>query len=88
MDNCYIHDIYDTGVTHQTGSNHTAPLVFKDVSYVNNLIENCTYSVEYFAITGTTEAATMIMDNILVADNIMRNAGSGFGVTRTLQESM
>lgn len=86
--NCYIHDIYDTGVTHQTGSNHSAALVFKDVSYINNLIENCTYSVEYFAVTGTSEDATMIMENILVSENIMRNAGSGFGVTRTLQENM
>ena len=86
--NCYIHDIYDTGVTHQTGSNHSAPLVFKDVFYVNNLIENCTYSVEYFAVPGADENATMIMDNILVSENIMRNAGCGFGVTRTLQETV
>lgn len=86
VDNCYIHNIYDTGVTHQTGSNHNLPLVFKDVSYTNNLIENCIYSVEYFAVPGETnpETATMIMDNILIENNIMRNAGSGFGATRTL----
>lgn len=86
--NCYIHDIYDTGITHQTGSNHSVPLVFKDVSYVNNLIENCVYSVEYFAIPGVEENATMIMDNILISENIMRNAGGGFGATRTLQETV
>jgi hypothetical protein len=83
---CYIHDIYDTGVTHQTGDNHTAPLVFKDVSYLNNLIENCTYSIEWFAVPGPNEEATMVMDNILISENILRNAGSGFGATRTLQE--
>lgn len=84
---CYIHDIYDTGVTHQTGDNHTAPLVFKDVSYLNNLIENCTYSIEWFAVPGPNEEATMIMDNVRISENILRNAGSGFGVTRTLQET-
>ena len=85
--NCYIHDIYDAGITHQAGGNHSEPFVFKDVYYLNNLIENCTYSVEYFAVPGADENATMIMDNILVSENIMRNAGCGFGTTRTLREN-
>ncbi len=86
--NCWIHDIYDAGVTHQTGDNHTEELSFKDVTYKNNLIENCTYSVEYFAYRGATTNADMLLDNICIDSNIMRNAGSGFGSTRTLQASM
>jgi hypothetical protein len=88
VQNCWIHDIFDAGVTHQTGDNHTQELIFKDVTYKDNLIENCTYSVEYFAYRGATTKADMLLDNIRIDGNIMRNAGDGFSVTRTLQPSM
>ncbi len=79
--NCWVHDIYDAGITHQQGSNHSKNLVFKDVLYTGNLIENCTYSVEYFART-SENGSTSSMQNVTISDNIMRNAGSGFGFDR------
>lgn len=79
--NCWVHDIYDAGITHQQGDNHTSNLVFKDVLYTGNLIENCTYSVEYFARTSENGSISS-MKNVTVSDNIMRNAGTGFGVDR------
>ncbi len=88
VQNCWVHDVFDAGVTHQTGTNHDVQYTFKDVTYKNNLIENCTYSVEYFAYRGATTNADMLLDNILIDGNIMRNAGDGFGATRTLQPSM
>ncbi len=82
--NCYIHDIYDAGTTHQQGNNHSVGLLFKDVNYESNLFENCIYSIEYFAKKSLKNGATVLMENIRIADNIMRNAGYGFGSQRTL----
>ena len=82
--NCWVHDVYDAGVTHQQGTNHSVGLMFKDVSYIGNLIENCVYSVEYFARKSAKNGAMVLMENILIQDNIMRNAGSGFCSQRTL----
>ena len=81
---CWVHDVYDAGITHQQGTNHSVGLMFKDVSYVGNLIENCEYSIEYFARKSAKNGATVLMENILIEDNIMRNAGSGFSSQRTL----
>ena len=85
--NCWVHDIYDAGITHQQGGNHSVGLIFKDVSYTGNLIENCIYSVEYFANKSAKNGATVLMENIRVADNIMRYAGCGFGSQRTLEDN-
>ena len=86
VQNCWVHDIYDAGITHQQGTNHSVGLIFKDVSYVGNLIENCIYSIEYFARKSAKNGATVLMENIRIADNIMRYAGCGFGSQRTLAE--
>lgn len=83
VENCWIHDIYDTGVTHQQGGGHGVGLLFKDVSYVGNLIENCVYLIEYFACASTKNGAPVLMENIYIANNILRHAGCGFGKQRT-----
>lgn len=83
VNNCWIHDIYDAGVTHQQGSNFSKPLEFANVSYIGNLIENCTYSVEYFARYSSDGKYAVSMKNIIISNNIMRNAGTGFGSDRT-----
>lgn len=46
VDNCYIWQAYDAGVTHQGPRN--CPLACENVNYVNNVIENCVYAVEIF----------------------------------------
>ena len=83
VENCWIHDIYDAGITHQQGENHTVELAFNNVIYRNNLIENCTYSIEYFAKKSSNNKSVKMKD-ILISDNIMRNAGIGFCEQRTL----
>ena len=87
VQNCWIHDIYDTGITHQQGTNHSKELQFKDVLYTNNLIENCVYSVEYFAKTSEKTGDIVKMINITISDNVMRNAGEGFCEQRYLLET-
>lgn len=83
VENCWIHDIYDTGVTHQQGGGHGVGLLFKDVSYIGNLIEDCVYLIEYFACASKKNGAPVLMENIRMADNILRRAGYGFGIQRT-----
>jgi len=87
VQNCWIHDIYDTGITHQQGTNHSKELEFKDILYTNNLIENCVYSVEYFAKESATTGDIVKMINVTISDNIMRNAGEGFCEQRYLLEN-
>ncbi len=77
VDNCYITDVYDAGVTHQVtqGSND---IVMKDVTYSNNVILRCIYSIEHFnRATGTSYLA-----NISYKNNLCRLAGYCFGFTR------
>jgi len=82
VENCWVHDIYDAGVTYQQGTNHTTNYEFKNITYKGNLIENCSYAVEYFAKTSEDGKYTGTMSNIAICDNIMRNSGSGFGIDR------
>ena len=46
-----------------------------------NLIENCSYSIEYFLGKGTNQADRQ-MRNILISGCVMRQAGAGWGVQR------
>ena len=78
VENCYFHDIYDAGVTHQRGGNSPIPIVMENVVYRENLFERCIYSIEYFNNCNHEED---IMRHIRFTDNICRYAG-GFGWQR------
>lgn len=82
VDSCYIYQIYDAGITHQF-SGATEDVLMRNVQYTNNLIEYCTYSIEYFLgqpAEGTSPR--LLMSNILIKDNICRFAGYGWGDQR------
>ena len=81
MDNCYIYQCYDAGVTHQCGSNGNNVLMQK-VEYTNNLITDCVYSIEYFLGASTGQGTQHLGRNILIENNILRRAGFGFGSGR------
>ena len=80
VDNCYIYQVYDAGITHQIGTGGIKH-VMKNVRYVNNVIEYCVYSIEYFLEKdgGDTES---YMDDIVIENNIMRFSGYGWGQQR------
>ncbi len=82
--NCWVHDIYDAGLTWQQGNNHSEELVMGNIEFSGNLIERCIYSVEYFAKRSASTNVPAINENIRVAGNIVRYAGHGFGAQRTL----
>ena len=79
VDNCYIYQIYDAGVTHQYqfGNPNDPTIKHENVAYTNNLIEYCIYNIEYFL--GQFGHDDQIMRNILMKDNILRFAGYGWG---------
>ena len=81
VENCYVHDVYDAGLTQQY--NITKPEDVRDqrhVRYSRNVIENCNYSIEYFlSLKGEARASNASrMDDFVIDGNLMRNAGCGF----------
>jgi hypothetical protein len=77
VDHCYIHQIYDAAIIHQYKGDSENAIMMTDVSYTNNFIICCTYSIEYFLGKGDDQARTM--SNIVFRGNIMRFAGYGWG---------
>ena len=77
VQNNYIYQIYDAGITHQYSGvgdkvyNHT------NVSYLNNVIEYCVYSIEYF-VSGCKESNPSVMTNFRIEGNHMWYASRGF----------
>ena len=78
--NCYAWQVYDAGVTQQFNIPEKAGAKRynqKNVRYVHNVFEKCNYSVEYFLTVRTTGNASR-MENFVVEDNLMFDAGLGF----------
>ncbi len=78
--NNYIYQVYDAGITHQMT---TCGKTYKmdNIRYLNNLIEYCVYSIEYFLekTEGDTESK---ITNCEIANNILRFTGFGWGQQR------
>lgn len=74
--NCYVHDCFDTGITHQ-GINCT----YENIRYFNNLLEYTNANIEYFnsAVTGEDPKNN---SGIKIYNNICRYAGYGWGSLR------
>lgn len=80
VENCYIYQCYDAGVTYQVSRDALSQGgIFKDVIFRNNLLEYNTYNIEFF-VGGT--GSTGVQENILIENNIMRFAGYGYGYQR------
>ncbi len=81
VENCYIYQCYDAGVTHQyDGNSADVDIEMYNVTYRNNLITECVYSIEYFLNDSLTRKRNG--KNILFEGNLCRRAGYGFGSTR------
>ncbi len=79
--NNYIYQVYDAGITHQIGSG-SGTVIMKDITYADNVILYCSYSIEYF-LGAKTDNSTRYMADVVIEDNIMRYAGFGFGNQRS-----
>lgn len=82
IDNCYVYECYDAGVTHQYDAGGTLNISMNNITYSNNVIERCVYSIEYF--NGKGDNDTVIRDgkNFRIVGNIMRLCGYGWGQQR------
>ncbi len=83
VDNNYIYQCFDTGITHQHMSFEQANIRKENIKYTNNVIEDCVWSFEF--INGEengTYTAVYEGNGLLIENNICRRAGYGFGATR------
>ena len=80
VENCYIYQVYDAGITHQVTTRGQL-FTMKGVRYARNLVEYCVYSIEYFLEKnrGDTES---YMEDIEICDNLLRFSGYGWGQQR------
>ncbi len=73
--NNWIYQAYDAGFTFQYSTGNGGQ--YENITFKNNLVEYCTYSVEIF-----TRGDNKYLKNIDISDNIMRFAGYGWGNQR------
>lgn len=77
VDNCYIWQAYDAGVTHQGPAK--CDLACENVNYTNNVITDCVYAVEiFYGEAPEGENFTRYIKGTHVDNNILRRGG-GFG---------
>lgn len=88
VDHCWVYQCYDAGLTHQyTGGPDGNPESnATNISYTNNLVEFCAYSLEYFwnwVVNGKQVLnPNVYMKDILVENNVMRFSGYGISEDR------
>ncbi len=84
VENNYIHQVYDTGITVQLDSmNMTADSITQNVSWKNNLIDTCHWSLELWLYTPEdTHGLTAAYRNIDISNNFVLNNGFGWGAQR------
>ena len=79
VENCYIYQCYDAGVTHQYFGNRPDFLSMENVRYSDNVIEYCTYAIEW---VNSQKEENGIMKNIEFSHNLLLYSGEGWGVQR------
>ena len=82
VDNCYIYQVYDAGITNQNQENVTDDSrSMRNVSFTNNLIERCEMSIEFY-LGPQNKPTDGYMENVLYEGNILRLSGFGWGSQR------
>ena len=70
---CYVSECYDAGITFQTWESLlNGNGYWRNLTFTNNLVENCNYAFEWFAMEETP------IENIIIDSNIFRGAGYGW----------
>lgn len=88
IDNCYVYQCYDAGITHQYSSGGTDDIVQENVYFTNNVIEKCIYNIEFFMGRADDEATVRKMKNIVYKGNILAYSGTGWGMDPTRSASI
>lgn len=83
IDNCYVYEIYDAGITHQISSSASGNYYMRNVTYRNNVLCDSTYNIEYFMSKDDANThSERFMENVLFESNLIRRAGYGWGQQR------
>ncbi|MBR5309065.1 MAG: S-layer homology domain-containing protein [Clostridia bacterium] len=83
IDNCYVYQIYDAGITHQISSTSHGNYHMKNVIYSNNLLCDSVYNIEYFMSNDeNNKKSERFMEDVLFEGNILRRGGYGWGMQR------
>lgn len=84
--NNYIYEIYDAGLTFQFTAQEGKHNKVERLTFDNNVVEYCSYNIEYWNNTNETKDAYQIQEtylgNIYITNNILRYAGMGLTETR------
>ena len=87
VDHNYFYQCYDAAITHQFSAKFQ-DINMANITYSNNLVENCVYGIEYFYSIKDEFIETCKMDNVLFKGNIIRMSGSySWGYQRHNKES-
>ncbi len=78
VNNCYIYQIYDAGVTHQYTEGGNIDIEMKNIKYTNNVITDTIYTVEYF-IHKPDAGKVHRMVNVDISGNLFMRSGYGWG---------
>ena len=82
--NNYIYQVFDAGITVQkTVGDSSDDWSQKNIQFVDNVIEYCNYSIEYF-LTDVPSGNNSSIVNFKISGNLMWNAGKGFCETRMI----
>lgn len=77
---CYIHQVYDAGITHQI-TTFGKRVTMENILYSSNLIEKCVYGIEYFLEKNCGDTESYIK-NCKIEGNIILYSGYGWGQQR------
>ncbi len=88
IDNCYVYQCYDAGITHQLSTGGTSDSIEQNVYFKNNVIDKCIYNIEYFMGRGDVESVVRLLKNINYTDNILARSGMGWGMSPSRSASI
>lgn len=71
----YVHQCYDAGITYQSWSSAKLDSHYHNIEINDNLIEYCTYGIEYFTTDYNTSGIYSDYKNISIRGNIIRFSG-------------
>lgn len=81
VDHNWVYQNYDAGISYQAGE-ATINIIDYNVRFTNNLVEYCTYGIEYFLGACKNPNIRNLQDDIEFSNNIIRYSGFGFGEQR------
>ena len=81
IDNCYVYQCYDAGITHQYSKGGLNEVIEQNVKFTNNVIDKCIYNIEFFMGQGDADYATRFLKNIEYSGNLLARSGYGWGMS-------